>query len=499
MSFAPSTGCGNVFSYVRQDRLSEILEVLEGNGYVTPLTVDMCGQTLLHHACSSNAFLCLRAMLEYTNEIDSPDRDGKTPLFVAVENGSMECVKLLCERAAALKVQLSFEPLSGMTPLHAAAVHGRVACIDLLVNDLGHSLNTLDADSRTPLQAGLEETYDPVATLFLHALGGKVNTEKYCVNPPESVFDPLVKTADSDVIFSIDDKNIYGKKSHLIKHCPFFEGMFHFRSLQGRDSQEGTKSMETIQLEVPLGGFVGFLEWSQNKSLYTITNWSTLLESWQMAEMFDLASMQEDLKIHAHSTLRSDPQPGVEYLFFTYCALKTGDLRAFVEDDTHEEKWWPGFSAQTPEAKRDLMSFCASVLRFYVPHILRCTNRDPVILLRELFESANNHQEISYNPICSKRVAEQIYNWCEGETRCTFHYTDFLLDKFPPENCRCDKYDCPSCRLPGALSTAHTATASFLPTLQTGYQTSTVPTQQATLHTPKPAPETPPKGAFPVA
>ncbi|KAK3082822.1 hypothetical protein FSP39_006354 [Pinctada imbricata] len=125
----------------------------------------------------------LYCVIEDGDKIDMKTGNGSWPLYLAVENGHLDVVKLLCERGADIRKKRS---PSGFTVLHAAAKIGHADIMDFLLDlcrPLGHAptvskyshyhrgldINATDSDGKTALQLAAEKGYMRVVkSLLLH-------------------------------------------------------------------------------------------------------------------------------------------------------------------------------------------------------------------------------------------------------------------------------------------------------------------------------------------
>ena len=72
---------------------------------------------------------------------------NQTPLYIAVENGHSDCVKLLIKYGA----KVNFAAKTGLMPLHVAAQNGDNACIAAILSEKTAWIDPLDLDKNTPL------------------------------------------------------------------------------------------------------------------------------------------------------------------------------------------------------------------------------------------------------------------------------------------------------------------------------------------------------------
>ena len=87
-----------------------------------------------------------RLLLEHGADINAQNKDGRTPLHVAAENGRVEVVRVLHEHGA----NIGAEDDAGRTPLHLAASYGSVQTVHVLL-EYGANIGANDNEGRTPL------------------------------------------------------------------------------------------------------------------------------------------------------------------------------------------------------------------------------------------------------------------------------------------------------------------------------------------------------------
>ena len=126
---------------------------------------DICG-LLLAHGCDANALLnpkhtslhfaadrgheaVVEALLSWGGAIvDSHDRQGYTPLLMAIQGGHVACVLTLLKAGASLFVGDMF----GTLPIHKAAERNRVEIVRILL-DYGCSVDMVSCSENTFLDA----------------------------------------------------------------------------------------------------------------------------------------------------------------------------------------------------------------------------------------------------------------------------------------------------------------------------------------------------------
>ncbi|XP_061165516.1 ankyrin-3-like isoform X2 [Saccostrea echinata] len=137
----------------------------------------------LFESCMSGKAEQLYCLLEEGDNVDPKSGVGNWPLFLAVENGHLEIVRLLCQKGADIRKR--YTP-NGSTLLHTAALMGRVEVIDYLLElcrplkksseeykfgyfHRGLDINAVNKENKTALQVAAEKGYlKIVKSLLLH-------------------------------------------------------------------------------------------------------------------------------------------------------------------------------------------------------------------------------------------------------------------------------------------------------------------------------------------
>ena len=143
----------------------------KGGGFMTPLHAsaargyfDVCSllldyfpnpdiptgrynQTLLHLISHEGHIEIGQRLLDRGADINAQERDGWTPLYIAVICGQLEFARMLLERGAAVHTPSH----KGETPLHVASRKGRLQVVRLLLEH-GADLHVRNHDGRTPTE-----------------------------------------------------------------------------------------------------------------------------------------------------------------------------------------------------------------------------------------------------------------------------------------------------------------------------------------------------------
>ncbi|XP_004594468.2 ankyrin repeat and SOCS box protein 10 isoform X2 [Ochotona princeps] len=110
------------------------------------------GRTALHEACAAGHTACVHLLLVAGADPNIPDQDGKRPLHLCQEAGTVECAELLLKFGAKVDGRSEEED---ETPLHVAARLGRVELADLLLRR-GACPDARNAEGWTPLLAACD-------------------------------------------------------------------------------------------------------------------------------------------------------------------------------------------------------------------------------------------------------------------------------------------------------------------------------------------------------
>ena len=101
--------------------------------------------------------------------MNARDVNGRTPLYIAVEEGHREIVEILIWEGA----DVNGEDKEGRTPLHIAVWKGDLGLVQTLV-DFGADVNARDVNGRTPLHIAVEEGHREIMEMLIRE-GADVN------------------------------------------------------------------------------------------------------------------------------------------------------------------------------------------------------------------------------------------------------------------------------------------------------------------------------------
>jgi len=113
---------------------------------------DKDGQTVLHLALQRRLYNVLESLREFGADVDAQDNDNITPLLCAIElYSSFEASRLLQDHGASVHLRNR----NGQTPLHLALRRGLSDVVTLLIKS-GSDVDALDNDNITPLLYALK-------------------------------------------------------------------------------------------------------------------------------------------------------------------------------------------------------------------------------------------------------------------------------------------------------------------------------------------------------
>lgn len=115
-------------------------------------------------AVRARSFVCASRLIDAGAAVNSLQVYSETPIHVAASQGDDECLKLLLQKNADVRVLYGSDRRN---PLHLAAAEGHVGCIRLLLNTSKTDINAGDARGLTPLHlAALSQSVESVSELL---------------------------------------------------------------------------------------------------------------------------------------------------------------------------------------------------------------------------------------------------------------------------------------------------------------------------------------------
>ncbi|KAH3756238.1 chromosome condensation regulator [Pelomyxa schiedti] len=189
-----SSGCAHIVTIVhtsdtfcqlcRDGDLKAIKERVH-NGTQPAHEVDRRGRTGFFYAIEFGRMPVINYLLDVGCQVDPTDKEGFTPLHIALTSGQKDCVKLLLSRKCNLKKKTIRD---GHTPLHIAAISKNVDMVQLLVIN-GSPLDIVDSSGKTAL-----DYLDPNTAQNIRSLIGRCDIAVLCA-PQEQTFAQKLATS----------------------------------------------------------------------------------------------------------------------------------------------------------------------------------------------------------------------------------------------------------------------------------------------------------------
>jgi ankyrin repeat protein len=114
----------------------------------------------IHDAAKIGDLAGVQAELDKGVDVGAKDEFGRTPLYLAAENGRKQVAELLIAKGADVNAK------NGFTPLHRAAYQGHKEIAELLIAN-GADVNAKDDDGRTPLHYAAKYATKEVVELLI--------------------------------------------------------------------------------------------------------------------------------------------------------------------------------------------------------------------------------------------------------------------------------------------------------------------------------------------
>ena len=127
---------------------------------------DGSGRQALHHAPLDRADVVRLLVKECGAKVDDVDKEGFTPLMLAVWNGYVDAVRVLTKECSA---NVDVADASCSTALHYAASRGSLDMVRFLVVECGAAVGALDNCGRTPLRVAGANGHKEVVRFLLSA------------------------------------------------------------------------------------------------------------------------------------------------------------------------------------------------------------------------------------------------------------------------------------------------------------------------------------------
>lgn len=118
-------------------------------------------RTCLHIAAIQSTEMVLMLLLR-GGDINAIDRNGNTPLLLAIERGRDEIASTLILRGASLSIRNK----QLQTPLHVACQYNCIQIVPLLLQNQA-DINTIDSNGNTPLLSSMKQGYIELSILLI--------------------------------------------------------------------------------------------------------------------------------------------------------------------------------------------------------------------------------------------------------------------------------------------------------------------------------------------
>ncbi|OTA99657.1 hypothetical protein M426DRAFT_27331 [Hypoxylon sp. CI-4A] len=150
----------------------ELVEILLDDGRVSIESMDSSRHTALSLAAMSGYSSIVKLLLDRGANPDAGDVYGGPPLLRAIDQNSLECVRLLVDHG----VDYRFKDFLGRGILHACAINSRSMVLRYLLKELDLDPNIQGDGGETPLHDAVERNSDAVARILLE-YGARTDVE----------------------------------------------------------------------------------------------------------------------------------------------------------------------------------------------------------------------------------------------------------------------------------------------------------------------------------
>jgi ankyrin repeat protein len=135
----------------------------------------------IHLAAYAGDLQTVGCLLDAGADVNHQDKQGRTPLYLAVQEGNRDIAELLINRGADIRKGRG-QPPWVFAPLHAAACYGRTDTINLLIRK-GADVHAKDMVNATPLHEAARGGHRE-AVVALVAAGAEINQQDQYARTP---------------------------------------------------------------------------------------------------------------------------------------------------------------------------------------------------------------------------------------------------------------------------------------------------------------------------
>jgi cytohesin len=158
-------------SIAMQEGNQAVIEMLLAAENINVNFKDGSGDTLLHSALKRGNEEAFKGLIAKGADVNGPDKDGKTPLLVAIEEDKQSFISILLQAG---NINVDAKDSLGNTLLHSALKRGNEEAFKGLIAK-GADVNGPDKDGKTPLLVAIKEDKQSFISILLQA--GNINVD----------------------------------------------------------------------------------------------------------------------------------------------------------------------------------------------------------------------------------------------------------------------------------------------------------------------------------